>query len=175
MPHAHVVAAGENTGFHFLEIAMRPVVEKKIHSATRRNIVFRDVVKEEKPILPIPTPCPFAIFFQLMKTNGKSGDIIKTPFYGRQWLLRLNSMHHTGDMKTGDQVIKYINTRKIHSRHIISQPFTKQAEKTGSAAYIQQTLFSGRKEGRKEGRKSQSIDTAQIDGKVSLKIRILCI
>ncbi len=171
MPHAHVVAAGENTGFHFLEIAMRPVVEKKIHSATRRNIVFRDVVKEEKPILPIPTPCPFAIFFQLMKTNGKSGDIIKTPFYGRQWLLRLNSMHHTGDMKTGDQVIKYINTRKIHSRHIISQPFTKQAEKTGSAAYIQQTLFSGRK----EGRKSQSIDTAQIDGKVSLKIRILCI
>ena len=38
-------------------------------------------------------------------------------------------MHHTGDMKTGDQVVKYINTRKIHSRHIISQPFTKQAEK----------------------------------------------
>ena len=54
MPHAHVVAAGENTGFHFLEIAMRPVIEKKIHSATRRNIVFRDVIKEEKPILPIP-------------------------------------------------------------------------------------------------------------------------
>ena len=54
-------------------------------------------------------------------------------------------------METGDQVIEDGDTRKIHSRHIVSQPFTQQAEKTGSAAYIQQILFSGRKEGRKEG------------------------
>lgn len=151
MPHTNVVAARENTGLHFIEIAVRPVVEKKIHPAAGSNVVFRNIVKEEEPILPLPASRPFAIFFQFMKTDGKSGDIIETAFYGRQGLLRLNSVHYTGDMETGDQVIEDGDTRKIHSRHIVSQPFTQQAEKTGSAAYIQQILFSGRKEGRKEG------------------------
>lgn len=59
-----------------------------------------------------------------------------------------------------------INPRKIHSRYVVTQAFAKQAKKSGTAADVQQALFLLKI-------KSQSVDTAQIDGKVPFKVRIL--